>query len=233
MNKCLLIFSLLLFLSLQLQSQSFYFGPKGGLVFGLQNWNGIDRDPLLSYHADLFLESFRPNSTNSLFAQIGLHNRGSSEDVLFFGGGNNFYRQRQNFQFKNLSAQFGAKKFLKEEGNRAYYTFAIRLEYTLANNLSQYEQYAGYFPLEAFINKFNYGATVAFGYDIPLSNLSGFFVEASIHPDLSKQYEQPAGIGVISPITGRGITLQQETIRNISFELTVGFRFLRKVIYLD
>lgn len=220
-------------LTSSLQGQSFYFGPKGGASFAIQNWNGVDRDPLLTYHGDLFIESYRPGANSTLFAQLGLHNRGSSEDALFFAGGNNFYRQRQNFIFKNASVQFGAKKFLKESGTRAFYSFAVRLEYTLASNLDTYEQYAGYFPVEPFINKFNYGATLAIGYEIPFTELTGFFVEASIHPDLSKQYEQPGGIGVISPLTGQGISLREESIRNISFEISVGFKFLRKVIYLD
>ena len=39
------------------QDAGFYFGPKAGLTIGMQNWNQSERDPLLSYHGAIFIES--------------------------------------------------------------------------------------------------------------------------------------------------------------------------------
>ena len=38
-------------------AQGFAFGAKGGLTVGIQQWESFQRDPLLRYHGDLFVES--------------------------------------------------------------------------------------------------------------------------------------------------------------------------------
>ena len=58
-------------------------------------------------------------------------------------------------------------------------------------------------------------------------------IEFTVNPDFSLQYEQPAIPNVIDPITGQTRTLQERRIRNLTFEITVGARFLRKVEYID
>lgn len=214
--------------------QGFVFGPKGGATFGLQNWNGIDREPLISYHGAIFLESYNPESLSSLYTQLGYHKRGSSEDVFFFTGGGTGFRQRQTFEFNNLSLVLGAKRKIGDPTQSAlFYGFGLRLEYTLSNNLDQYEQYTGYFPIPAYVNNFNYGATVSFGYELHFNRLSGLIIEGSISPDFSKQYEQPGGFSIISPITGQSLLLREQSIRNITFELSLGIRLVREIIYLD
>lgn len=220
-----------------LEGQSFVWGPKGGLSLGSQTWNNIDRSILLGYHGALYMESTGNGSLGSFFGQLGYHTRGSSQVVSFVnGGGVISNRSRQSFQFNNVALQIGAKKkFDKPSASKPYYGFALRLEYTTSTNLSQFAnaQSVGYFPLDPFVNKFNYGASVSFGYEFPFSDLIGGFVEASFHPDLSKQYAQPAIPNVFDPITRQNRTLSEQSIRNISLEISVGFRFLRKVIYLD
>ncbi|MEL6388781.1 MAG: hypothetical protein AAFQ02_01360 [Bacteroidota bacterium] len=220
-----------------LPAQSFIFGPKLGPTLGVQTWNGIDRQPLVAYHAALYLESYNPDRNGSFFGQLGYHLRGSSQNVTFFNvGGNPTGRSRPTFEFRNVAATIGAKRRIDTFGDsKPYYSFAMRVEYTLGTNLDQYNnaQFATYFPVDPFVNKFNYGATVAFGYEFPFSELVGGFVEANISPDLSRQYEQPTIPNVLDPFTGNSISLREQTIRNITFEVSVGLRFLRKVIYLE
>ncbi len=217
----------------EIVGQSTIFGPKGGLTIGLQAWDGIQRQPLFSYHGALYIEGYKEEASTALFAQVGLHSRGSSERIFFINGSSATAR-RQSFQFNNASATFGAKKRINTTGSsHPYYSFGVRLEYTLSTNLDESSEYAGYFPVEVYVNKWNYGATFSFGYEFPFSEFVGGMVEASISPDLSHQYQQPGGIGVISPITGRGVILREQQIRNITFELSVGFRFLHKVVYLE
>ena len=212
-------------------------GPKGGLTLGVQSWNGIDRQPLFAYHGALMMESFREGSPSSFFGQIGYHKRGSSQRITFFNaGGTPTSRSRQTFEFNNVAVIFGGKrKFDTDNSKKPYYTFGVRLEYTIGTNLSQYDdpRFAAYFPIDPFVNKFNYGATVGFGIEFPFSELMGGYIEANLSPDFSRQYEQPTIPNVINPFTGQPTTLREQTIRNITFEVTVGFRFLRKIIYLE
>jgi len=213
--------------------QSTVFGPKGGLTLGVQSWDGFQRQPLLSYHGAFYIEGYKEDAPASLFAQVGLHHRGSSERVFFLNG-SSAQAVRQTFSFSNAAAIFGAKKRFDTSGSsKPYFSFGVRLEYTVGTNLDESAEFAGYFPIEGFVNKWNYGATASFGYEFPFSEFVGGLIEASISPDFSQQYQQPGGIGVISPITGSAITLREQQIRNITFELTVGLRFLHKVIYLD
>lgn len=228
-----ILFVLASFLLTTGNSQSSIFGPKGGLTLGVQSWDGFQRQPILSYHGALFIEGYKEESLSSLFAQIGLHNRGSSERVFFLNG-SSAQAIRQNFKFSNAALLLGAKRRFSTSGkSRPYYSFGVRLEYTLGTNLDETAEFAGYFPIEGFVNKFNYGASVSFGYEFPFSEFVGGLIEATVSPDFSHQYQQPGGISVISPITGQAIALREQQIRNITFELTVGFRFLHKVIYLD
>ncbi len=217
-----------------LYSQGFYFGPKGGLAVGTQRWGGLDRQQLFGLHGALFLETLNSTGPGSFFFQLGYHQRGSAENATFFTGGGNIFRQRQKFLFNNTALAFGAKRHLGDHYQYGpFFSFGLRLEYTLSTNLDEYAQFAGYFPIEPFVNKFNYGANISFGYDLELTELIGFTLEATISPDLSSQYLQPAIGSIVSPITGQAIQLREQEIRNLSFEITAGFRFLRKVIYLE
>ena len=237
MKRWLLALTWILIFHVDTSAQRFHWGPKGGLSIGLQNWNGTNRNALIAPHGSLFMESYREDGGGSMYGQLGYHVRGSSENVTFENaGGIPTNRSRQRYQFNNISLQVGAKNRLNSyTAKRPYYSFGLRLEYTISTNLSEFEdaQASGYFPLDAFVNKFNYGASVSFGYEFPFSDLIGGIIEVSINPDLSKQYAQPQIPGVIDPVFGGTRTLPEQSVRNISVELSVGFRFLRKVIYIE
>ncbi len=211
-------------------SQSFVFGPKFGGTIGIQNWSGIDRDALIAYHGALFIESWSEDKNSSFFGQLGYHQRGSAQRTFNFTGGTN----GQQFIFNNAVLAFGAKsKFKTYNANKPYYKIGIRLEYTLNTNLEQYLIYGGYFPLDPFVNKFNYGAMAGVGYEIQFSEFVGGFIEATLSPDISLQYEQPPLSNVLDPITNRARNLNEQTIRNISFEISVGLKLLRKIEFID
>lgn len=228
---------LILFLIIRVQlldAQSFVLGPKGGLTLGTQTWNGFDRNVLPTFHIDAYIESYREDSRSSFIAQLGYHKRGSAENVTFINTGGAFSNSRQSFEFNNAVLMFGAKnRFNSFAQNKPYYIIGIRLEYTLSTNLQLYEIYGGYFPLEPFVNKFNYGAYAGIGYEIQFSEFVGGFIEASLSPDVSKQYEQPSLSNIISPITGRARNVPPQTIRNLTFEISIGLRLLRKIEFID
>lgn len=253
MIKKLLLFSCLLMLGFNAWSQNgTYFGLKGGLTIGTQQWNSFDRNPLLAYHGILSMESASGGGEFSLFAQAGYHVKGSSIRRRLFGNPFNasvVSLPPQKFEFTNLSLSFGAKQVVKEVGNsRLYYMFGVRLDYTLDTNLDEYEQFternpvfSGIYPLDVYFNetgllgvrRFNYGFLAGGGLTLPFSDFIEGMVEFSVNPDFSLQYEQPSIQNVADPFTGQNRTIPERKIRNLTFEISVGVRFLRKVEYID
>lgn len=231
MLKNIIILALCLFTSITAFSQSFWFGPKGAMSFNIQNWNGFERDPYVSFNGDIFIETDNEYSRGSLYAQLGFHTRGSSTRVNFFNGD----AQNQSFQFDNLVLEIGAKQKLTSRTNAGpYYMVGLRGEYTLGTNLSEYTVYqSAYYPVEDFVRKFNYGVTVGGGWDFEFSELIGGLIELTVNPDLSNQYEQQAIPNVVNPFNGQTITLSERKVRNLTFEIKFGLRFMRKVEYID
>jgi hypothetical protein len=61
-------------------------------------------------------------------------------------------------------------------------------------------------------------------------------LELTINPDFTKQYNQPLIPNVINPNPFGGsnvIDIPQRQITNVTFELTLGFRFVNKIVYID
>lgn len=213
-------------------AQSFWFGPKGALSFNLQKWNGFDRDPLINFNGDIFIESEDDFSRSSLYAQLGYHTRGSATRVNFFGGG----AASHGFEFNNLVLELGAKQKLVSTANTGpYYLLGLRAEYTLGTNLSEYSRFGSlFYPVDDFVRKFNYGVTVGGGWEFEFSELIGGLIELTVNPDISKQYDQEQAIpNVINPFNNQPTTLQPRSVRNLSFEVKFGLRFMRKVEYID
>lgn len=221
-------------------AQSFIFGPKIGPTIAVQQWNGYDRQPALLSHFALFIESYsEDNTASSLYAQVGLHKRGSGERfVNFTTGSNNTFNRRLKYIFNNISAQVGAKRIISENKQyKPYYTVGIRGEFTAWTNLDayandpQFQNFGGFFPIPTFVNKFNYGFTVGGGFQREFTDHIGAAIEFSIHPDISKQYTQPVIPNVINPFTGNPRSIAMQEVRNISLEISVILRLLRKVEY--
>ena len=222
-------------------AQSFAFGVKGGLTLGVQKWNGFEQDPLIKYHGIAFIESAEESNQFSLFAQGGYHLKGSAiRNRNFFNGYSGQFERppAQQFIFRNISLTTGAKrKFELGAGTaKAYYLLGLRGDYTLSTNLKEYEelnQFSGYFPFEQFVRKWNYGVTVGGGFEVPFGEFVGGLLEFTISPDFSTQYKQPAIPNIIDPYSGNTRTLGERTIRNITFEVTLGLRLLRIIEYVD
>ena len=220
---------------------------KGGPSVGFQQWNGFDRDPLLSFNASVAAESLSGADQFSLFAQLGYHNRGSA--IIYRSQILNIDNRPitvpdDRFIFRNIGLQLGAKsRFPVQESFNGYYSFALRGEYNISTNLSQYQQInelarIPYYPFDGKegpwgVREIVYGVSIAGGLEFPFSELIMGVIELSVHPDLVAQYEQPALENVTSPITGNRITIPERSIRNTTLELSFGLRLLRKVEYID
>ncbi len=231
-----------LLLAAGLSAQGTVFGLKGGLTLGIQKWNNFEQDPLFQYHGIAFVESFDETARFAVFAQAGFHQKGSAiRNRNFFNplDGNIFRPPAQKFVFNNASLTLGAKqKHELSEKSKAYYLLGIRGEYTISTNLDQYRQInelngSLFFPDNNFVEKWNYGITLGGGLEFALSEFVGAMIEFTVSPDFSYQYRQPAIPNVRDPFTGQNQTIPERTIRNVVFEISAGFRFLRKVEYID
>ncbi len=213
-------------------SQSYWFGAKSGLGLNTQKWDDFsNRDFLLSPFGDVFLESF--NDQNVLYAQLGYHIRGSSVRFRTFQGLSDI---TEGFKFKNLVLELGAKKFYgnTQDKFRPFLILGIRGEYTLGTNLDDFASYnSAFFPFDEYVRKINYGVSFGGGYEWFASEFQKLFIEVSVNPDFSYQYDQPIIQDVINPITNQIMDLPTRTIRNLSFEIKIGMKFLRKVVYVN
>lgn len=244
MNKKYILSTLIIAITFSFSySQSYYFGIKGGPSFGYQKWETYNQKPVLTYHIASFIESYsEDNPLSSLYAQLGLHNRGSAlRGALGYTiQGTTFRIPTRNFLFRNISLGLGAKRRQQiSEYLKSFYSFGVRAEYTIATNLSEFaafnqRQSYPYYPDDLFVKKFMYGAQVGGGIEYVFSELIELLFEISINPDLSNQYEQPEIGSIIDPYhPSNTITLRQRRIKNTTIEITFGLRFMRKVIYED
>lgn len=215
-------------------SQSFVFGPKLGPALGFQRWSNYpDRGTLFAYHGSFFIESYREGDPSSLYLEGGYHKRGSSEFATFNATTPTAaFRQRQRFEFNNASVTAGAKRILDMDKNwKPYYHFGIRVDYTISTNLRDFEQLGIWYPSEFGVNKINYGVTVGGGFQTDFSELIGAAIEINISPDISKQYFQGPIPNVRNPWSGQNVTLPEQQIRNLSFEVSAVLRMKRIVEY--
>ncbi len=243
---------LLLFLSLfpfGLFAQSSAFGIKGGLTMGTQKWdNSFQQDPLFRYHAIAFIESANEEEPFSIYAQGGYHVKGSAIRTYRTtiqrpdGSFDEIPAHTTAFEFKNISLGLGSKqKFPLGSGfNQVYYMLGVRAEYTVDTDFDTNDFYSDgnfpiYYPVEDFVNNFTFGATIGGGIEIPFSELTGMVFELTVNPDFTRQYSQPQINNIINPNPNgpNTVTIPERQITNLTFEATIGFRFLRKVVYID
>jgi len=224
----------------------YFFGLRGGLSLGSQDWSDIETELNPGLHGDIFYETLPVRSTFSFWASAGYHQRGSRlsrRRVLGFGGSSRVTLPADNFLFNNVVVALGGKQIVKYTRLAdLYYLIGIRGEYNVSTNLSKYDDLvsvAGQFfrdtyPVDSyeFINRFTYGVTVGGGANFLLSESIGGFIELSAQPDLNFQYNQGAIANVIGPGPGN-TTIGERAIRNFTIELSVGLRFLRKWTYVD
>ncbi len=230
-----------------LTAQGTIYGIKGGLAVGNQSFNngGTTSNGLLfKPYGDLFIESAPTDNSSVMYLQVGYHPRGHAKR---FPSG--IYENRatgilqtyssftQEFIFRNIGLTIGFKKRNVLNNPNAYYVLGLRGEYNVGDNLVEANTfYSPYNPTSSFVNKFVYGLSLGGGYEFAFSALTGGFVEFSVHPDIGKQYFQPAFEAyVLDPTVNRSIltTISEQSIRNLSFEITIGFKFLRKIEYVD
>lgn len=222
--------ALLLYSSVGAQG-GYHFGIKGGVSLANQTWNEGERRILPTYHGNIFVESRDPNDRGALYAQLGMHTRGSSLGFASFRNSNFQYR------FQNLSLQLGARKKVSSGLSvQPYYMVGIRVEYTLGDNLLEIGErrieisnFNPNFPLNIqdpiHIRKLNYGISLGGGIEFAGGEFFTPALEFNISPDLSYQYDSPP---IENTINGPQGAVQ---VRNLTFEISLVMKFLREIIY--
>lgn len=209
----------------------FHFGLKAGPTLASQSWNFGERRMAATYHANVFVESRDLNDKGSLFAQAGLHNRGSSITITTLGIGGNL---QSGYNFQNVSLLVGAKKNVSSDMRfQPYYMLGIRGEYNLSENLEElilqncvnnrFLTVCPY-PDPIYVNKITYGITIGGGFELSRSDFFTSALEFSFSPDLSYQLQRPQ-------VTVGGVDQSQLQVRNVSLEISLVLKFLREVIY--
>ncbi len=227
MDKYIAILVLLLLPGSIISAQGFAWGPKGGLSLAQQSTRGYQRDVLFAYHGALYMESLSEEDKYALFGQIGYHQRGSAIRTPAFTNmnGNRIPARTRKSIFGNVAFQLGGKqKFDLGLWSKWYFGVALRGEYNLSVELPDI-----YETLEDQVTKFVYGVTASIGMEYMFSELVGGLIEFSVHPDFSDQIIIPAQRAINNP----NQIIPENRVRNVTYEITLGFRFLRKVIYVD
>jgi hypothetical protein len=228
-----------------LKAQGTIYGIKGGLAVGNQSYNdgGTSSNGLLfKPYGDFLIESAPADNSGVIYMQVGYHPRGHAQrfpsgvystpqgPVAFEGF-------TQEFVFHNIGLTVGFKKRNILNNPNAYYLLGLRAEYTVSNNLATASNSGGFYNPYAlqseYVKPFVYGLSLGGGYEFPFSELTGGFIEFSVHPDIGRQYYQPALSNVIVQQGQPNVSISEQSIRNLSFEITLGFRFLRKIEYID
>ena len=225
---------------LEAQSRAYTF--QGGLTVGTQKWEGTEQDPLFRYHGLFSIESVPDNNAFGLFARVGYHVKGSAwRNNLFSNvGSQGFTILTQDFEFRNISLTLGAKKKFTDRGRATlYYLFGARGEYNIGTNLDEYvaaNEFSGspVYPFDEAVLDFTYGLTLGGGAEVPVSEFISAVFEFTVNPDFALQYRQDAFNGtVFFNGTAQQRTFQARNITNLTLELSVGFRFLHKIEYID
>jgi len=226
--KKLLIILIVLAFGVQDSIAQYYVGVKGGIGLNMQRWNNYERDLLFTPCIDIFSES-NDDELNKLYASLGYHTRGSA--VRGFG-----FNSFNPYKFNNIVLELGGKRMMSTDKKlNGYYMLALRAEYTVSTNLNEAGGRSIYnLVSDEYVRKFNYGATVGGGFEMAWGEDRVVFLELSVNPDLSKQYEQTETLVIDNPnpvpnpiITNPTITIVPQEVRNVSLEIKVGIKFLR------
>lgn len=230
--KNLLVLFIVLSITISVQAQGFAFGVKGGLTLGFQKWNGYERSPLPSYNGSIYIESLPVEKRFSVFGQLGYHVKGSRIRSFYrdFSSGD-LRRLVSDTEFRNASLVLGMKSAysITGGGTKAYYLLGIRGDYNINY---QFDQRTLSFNKED-VNKITYGLTLGGGVEVPFSKLVGMTLEVQVSPDVRPQVFYPSGKYTYTDFSGNQIPAPETRVINTVFEITVGFRFLRTVEYVE
>ncbi len=225
------IFFYLLFCASIVQGQGAVFSILGGPTLSTQTVNGFDKDPFIRFHLMAVMESKSEISPNAALISLGYHTKGSAINSYGYydpNTGQEYKGGSSSMEFHNLSLSLGIKQRKEVGDNFLSYGFGVRLDYNLSTTFAPI-----FLGLEGTENKITYGLNVDIGFEFPLSELVSTTVEIGFSPDLSAQIYVPRQDTGYQNSNGSPVIIPESYIKNIVFEARVGFRFWRKIEYID
>jgi hypothetical protein len=177
------------------------------------------------------MESSSEISPNAALISLGYSVKGSAVNTSRYYNPNTGGEQAgssSSMDFHNLSLSLGVKQRQEVGSNFISYGFGVRLDYTLSAEFDPI--FAG---LQGTENKFMYGLNLTAGFEFPLSELVSTTVEFGFSPDLSAQIFIPRQDTGYQNSNGSPIIIPESFVKNVVFEARVGFRFWRKIEYID
>ena len=209
-------------------AQNTLYGIKGGIGAGFQRYNGQESSALFpAYNGSVFLETVLEGKSR-IVLEAGYHQRGSA--VLFRGG---TYQDPINpakyytippQTFPQVFHNVGIVAALRNvydlpQGYNPFWSVGVRGEYTVQSDFTLYDGF------EPYINKFNYGITIAGGVEKAIPNTPLILqLELSAHPDFSQQIYTPPGY-YYNTYTMQRYQVGEQKVINTTFELTLGIKF--------
>ena len=211
--------------------RDYAFGFKGGPSLCYQLWSTRQQQVMIKYHFAAFMESAPKDNKNAIYAQFGYHIRGSANrQGSYYNGttGQEVPARTYTNEWKNLAFVVGGKqKFDVSHDKWMYYLLGIRMDYNIDTELEYYDAWAH------GTNTITWGLDIGGGFEYHFSDLVGGIVELRVSPDFGKQLYLPPGTGWTNPHTGQPTTYPEQNVYNLTVELSVGLRFIRRVIYID
>ncbi len=229
-TKWSVVISVLLVFQNTVAGQGYIFGIMAGPTLSNQKVQGFQREPFLRYHGLMYIESVSEISPNAMYARLGYHVKGSAVNIRQFidFDGNAQEGRSYAMEFHNVSASIGVKQ-RRELGDMFFhYSFGLRGDYNIKGKFGAL--FAG---LEGAQNKLTYGVNIDVGIELPLSELVSATFEVGFSPDLGEQMFIPPQNTGYTYSDGRPIILPETRLTNLVLEVRAGFRFWRKIIYID
>ncbi|MCC6815046.1 MAG: hypothetical protein IT267_01375 [Saprospiraceae bacterium] len=223
------ILFILCFISFYTFSQTQGYGVRAGVGLSSQKWQGGgQRDPLFTYHGDLYYDS-ESEKGNVFYLALGYHLRGSA---LIFPRYVDQYGNTQpggslGMKFHQIGLEIGVKKAKKFDSWKALYGFGLRGEYNAKTQISVFQEYNN------FINKATFGLTLSGGVEKNMSKFLVIGLEARVSPDLTRQIFVPQGTLYYDPFTNGVRPGPGESIKNFGIELSLILKFLQIVEYIE
>lgn len=210
------------------------YGIKGGMTMGFQKWNSNENSDVLFLplgNGSIFTEMYA-GGRGSLCFEFGYHERGSGiiqqaqqyNDPVS-GQVINFPAQTLQRKFSNIVFQPAFKQIYDMgSGWGGYYMLGARVEYTIKDSIPFL--YNSVVPVNLGLNRFNYGITVGGGFEHRLGTSPMMMqVELQAQPDFSAQIQSPA-LPYYNIYTRTNDIYPAQKVNNITFELTLGFKFV-------